>query len=332
MEDASGTSDPGGDAAQPDVSADRNLGEARDAGGPDGSSIDASGDTDVALDQSSEADTGSADADLTDASEEGDVALDDAHEDDVAPTPDSASDAAPEADSCPLRMVLIPTTSGRGYCIDAYETTNAEYATFLESSTADILQQAECTWNVDFRPATYPACDGLFDPIARADYPIVCIDWCDAKAYCQWAGKRLCGRVGGGPSSEVIYNDPSANEWYRACTAAGTRSYPYASGFEADKCNGPLYGAGELLPVGAASGCEGGYAGLFDMVGNANEWEDLCGVRDPVTWANCSLRGQAYDSPFDTSGCNVYTYSARVGGGPTTGVRCCSDLMTPDDP
>ena len=32
----------------------------------------------------------------------------------------------------------------------------------------------------------------------QEDYPVVNVDWCDAASFCQWSGKRLCGRLGPG--------------------------------------------------------------------------------------------------------------------------------------
>ena len=51
------------------------------------------------------------------------------------------------------------------------------------------------------------------------------------------------------------------------------------------------------VPVGSLAGCQGGFPGVFDMSGNAAEWEDSCGraaadastAKDP-----CILRGGSY--------------------------------------
>jgi len=98
----------------------------------------------------------------------------------------------------PLRggpnMVRVPTVDGRSYCIDATEVTQAQYSQFLFVKKGDTSgQEARCTWNM-----SYGVTCGGFDPVARGGYPVVCIDWCDAVAFCSWAGKRLCGKIGGG--------------------------------------------------------------------------------------------------------------------------------------
>jgi formylglycine-generating enzyme len=107
----------------------------------------------------------------------------------------------------------------------------------------------------------------------RDDYPINCIDWCDAAGYCKWAGKRLCGKASdlehefriacdgawssGGPEEPSPWRNGAyaSSDWddLNACNFAHEDPYD------------------ELAPVGALKGCEGGYPGLFDLKGNV--WE-----------------------------------------------------------
>jgi len=79
---------------------------------------------------------------------------------------------------------------GKQYCIDATEVTRAQYAVFYADSNRPTI--ARCAWNTDYTATMWPA------TVMTQDYPVVGVDWCDAATFCAWAGKRLCGAIGGG--------------------------------------------------------------------------------------------------------------------------------------
>jgi sulfatase modifying factor 1 len=218
-----------------------------------------------------------------------------------------------------------PTTGGAmvdvgGYCIDATEVTNASYAAFLMSKGADTSGQPSfCSWNSSYAPSCASAAK-------QDDAPVTCVNWCDAYAFCAWAGKRLCGKIGGGPTSAASLTDPSSDQWYRACSHAGDHDYPYGDKYQSGLCNDVNRGLGKPVAVASSNGCQGGYPGIFDMSGNANELEDACdGTTGPND--NCTFRGGAFDDGPPT---NSYlpcsspgTPLARNFTDNTIGFRCC---------
>ncbi len=213
-------------------------------------------------------------------------------------------------------MVQVPG----GYCIDSTEVTNAQYAAFVAAAVSTGGQDAWCTWNTTFTPS------GGWPGTGKDGYPVAYVDWCDAYAFCKWAGKRLCGKIGGGANAFGDYANPTASQWYASCSAGGTRTYPYGSAYQGTTCNGADYPGSASISAGSATGCEGGYPGIFDLSGNVWEWEDSC----KGTTGNgdyCRLRGGSFlnvdVAPFLACGSNMPDYyrSNQYGH---VGFRCCS--------
>src|SRR5262249_37297314 len=155
-----------------------------------------------------------------------------------------------------------PPVTVDGYGVEATEVTNKMYASFLATNPSKTNQPAYCEWNATFTPLDeWPVAPSL------DDYPVVFVDFCDAAAYCKWAGRKLCGRIGGGANAYLDYADPTKSEWYNACSAGGTLAYPYGVTYAGTACVGTDYdgqagyqpGQDVSHPVGDAKGCEGGY-------------------------------------------------------------------------
>jgi formylglycine-generating enzyme len=216
-----------------------------------------------------------------------------------------------------------------GFSIDSTEVTRGQYSAFLASKPSVLTQARRCSeWNGDFMPvfAWPPASSEL-------DLPVVGVDWCDAYAFCLWAGKRLCGRIGGGAAAYDEYADPTKSQWYSACSLGGLRNYPYGSVYSGQACNGYDLRKGTPTPVGSLSGCTSNEFPVFDLSGNVDEWEDACSdSADPSLPANpaqvdCRLRGGDYAENDKLylqcqSAGRVATW--RNGASSMIGFRCCS--------
>lgn len=244
---------------------------------------------------------------------------------------DAGSDAAAEAEAgppCPPDMVEVDA----GFCIDRLEVTEGAYATFLASAAgADASMPGACSFKKTHDPSDAGDInqDCQYDPSSHPQRSVVCTDWCDAKAYCEWAGKRLCGRIGGGPVPTSAQKDAAADEWYFACSLGGTRAYPYGDTFDDTKCKDD--GIPPADKAGSHAKCVGGFDGLFDMSGNVLEFEDSCNA-DGGAGDTCRVRGGSWfytqdtelrcDSLLDGPGGFNVKRGARFDD---TGIRCCKD-------
>ncbi|MCU4176426.1 formylglycine-generating enzyme family protein [Carboxylicivirga sp. N1Y90] len=141
----------------------------------------------------------------------------------------------------PNSMTPAHTVYVDAFMMDKYEVTNAEYKLFCDETEHRLPE----FWNT----AIFRSGDDF------PNHPVVGVAWADAKAYAEWAGKRL----------------PTEAEW--ECAARGgliNKEYPNGNKWTKEKAK-QTGGSWQnlLFPVGQDKA--NGF-GLYDMGGNVWEW------------------------------------------------------------
>ena len=252
-------------------------------------------------------------------------ALPDARADDVeageADGGGGDADAGP-VDPCAAKGGPAMVRVDAGFCIDTTEVTNAQYAPFLASldggsDAGDV--PSFCAWKTGYVPSTWSGTPPTH-PAGAEDLPVHAVDFCDAWMFCRWAGKRLCGTLDGKPTPPAEVADAQASAWTWACSAGGARVYPYGATYDGTACNTDDI-IGEPVKVGSFVKCEGGYPGIFDMSGNAWEWDDSCDPGGPN--ATCRLRGGSVTRGEGEVRCTTALTTSRNDNAGNNGIRCC---------
>ncbi len=183
------------------------------------------------------------------------------------------SDSQAASDEKPQHKVYLDA-----FWIDQTEVTNAQYK--------QCVQAQECK-------ASLYADDSRFN---GDNQPVVGVDWNDAKAYCEWAGRQL----------------PAEAQWEKAAQGTDGRIYPWGNQIatcEYAVMNDGGDGCGKGNAAWAVGSKPKGNSpyGAFDMAGNVWEWvsdwydEKYYGSSPPknptgpTSGQNCVLRGGSWD-------------------------------------
>ncbi|MBN2494027.1 MAG: SUMF1/EgtB/PvdO family nonheme iron enzyme [Deltaproteobacteria bacterium] len=170
----------------------------------------------------------------------------------------------PEGDRLPFRMgsaegdadeLPVHTFVVRPVRMDLHETTNREYALFLNDRGND-CGGADCV-DSSAPGARLAMRDGVWLPEpGYADQPAVHVSWYGADAYCRWRRMRLAYE----------------SDREMAASALGTRRYPW--GDEAPDCDRAAFaGCGHAEPDPVCAHPAGhSREGICDLAGNAAEW------------------------------------------------------------
>ena len=166
-----------------------------------------------------------------------------------------------------MQMILIPSDEFKMGSTDedkdAYHVEKPQHKVFLDAFWMDRTEITNAFYrkcvqaNVCKSPAA-PSAEGTKNVFTDAQYdlyPVVSVSWEQAKAYCEWAGRRL----------------PSEAEWEKAARGPDGNIYPWGKILPNAKLLNFNDPKGGLKAVGSYPAGASPY-GILDMAGNVWEW------------------------------------------------------------
>jgi formylglycine-generating enzyme required for sulfatase activity len=188
------------------------------------------------------------------------------------------------------------------FWIDKTPVTNAEYKKFLDATPFYRVPLVKADWaqpyNWDKKTRSFP--------VGKADHPVVLVDWEDARAYTQWAGKRL----------------PTEEEWEKAVRGTDGRKFSWGDAPPTPELCNFSRNEGGPTPVGNYSPQGDSPYGCVDMSGNIWEWtasdyDSEFKVLRGGSWCNLGERVRAaYRTPSMSPGTRLKFFGFRCAVSP----------------
>jgi serine/threonine-protein kinase len=171
----------------------------------------------------------------------------------------------------------VHTVTLDAFWIDKTEVTNQMYAYCVNALV--------CKPPSKLKSFAHPS---YYGNTTYSNYPVIYVDWNQASAYCNWAGRRL----------------PTEAEWEKAARGTDGRTYPWGDGIDKTRAN-YNQNVGDTTKVGSYESGKSFY-GAYDMAGNVWEWvndwygpyssDSLSNPTGPASGDGRVLRGGAWYS------------------------------------
>lgn len=176
----------------------------------------------------------------------------------------------------PVHTVDVPD-----FYMGVYEVTNGLYKACVNAGKCQLPRLKDSRTHTDY-----------YDNPVYDNYPVINVNWDNAKTYCEWIGGRL----------------PTEAEWEKAARGTDGRTFPWGEEIDNTRAN---YADTNHDPVAVGS-YESGKSpyGMYDMTGNVwewvSDWFDAYPGGDPKAnpdfgQKNRVLRGGAWLDPANSS-------------------------------
>jgi formylglycine-generating enzyme required for sulfatase activity len=235
----------------------------------------------------------------------------------IVPTPTLGVGSSMKSEKDGMTLMYVPAGEFKMGSND-YPGSSPVHTVYLDAYWIDKTEVSNAQYHlcVDSGACKKPGLIKFFNDSKYSEHPVIAVDLSHAKAYCEWAGRRL----------------PTEAEWEKAARGTDQRTYAWGEGIDCTKAN--LGGCKEFSntsPVGHYPQGASPY-GVLDMTGNVWEWvSDFFGKypsskvnnpQGPSTGLSRIIRGGSWNLIGEWNEANSRLFVGYDRRDDSLGIRC----------